>query len=117
MFSPACLRDIGPICLHAVLIFLYCGNRKGPRALLWFQTPPKIHPPNMPYPSCGGYCNYTIAIVTAHVLMIQIFIENGIGAKAFKYLTSEDIDDKELGISFGGRRVLKRILKTVKSKV
>ena len=45
--------------------------------------------------------------------MIQIFIENGIGAKGFMDLTSEDIDDKELGISFGGRRVLKRILKTV----
>ena len=45
--------------------------------------------------------------------MIQIFIENGIGAKAFKYLTSEDIDDKELGISFGGRKVLKQLLKTV----
>ena len=45
--------------------------------------------------------------------MIQNFIDNGIGAKGFMDLTSEDIGDKELGISFGGRRVLKRVLKTI----
>lgn len=38
--------------------------------------------------------------------------DNGIGAKVFVIdITEADIDSQELGFSFGGRRVLKRILK------
>ena len=28
-------------------------------------------------------------------------------------MTDEDIDDKELGFSFGGKKILKRVLKTL----
>ena len=40
--------------------------------------------------------------------------DNGIGAKVFTELTNEDIDDEDLGFSFGGRKVLKRILAEIK---
>ena len=41
--------------------------------------------------------------------------DNGIGAKVFTELTNVDIDDKEdLGFSFGGRKVLKRVLAEIK---
>ena len=43
-------------------------------------------------------------------IMIQ-FADNCIGAQAFTEMTDEDIDDKELGFSFGGKKILKRVLK------
>ena len=50
------------------------------------------------------------------LLMIIVYndVDNGIGAKVFTKLTNEDIDDKDLGFSFGGRKVLKQILAEIK---
>lgn len=40
--------------------------------------------------------------------------DNGIGANVFTEMTSEDIDEKELNFSFGGRIALKKVLADVK---
>ena len=42
-----------------------------------------------------------------------MFADNCIGAQAFMEMTDEDIDDKEHGFSFGGKKILKRVLKTL----
>ena len=39
---------------------------------------------------------------------------NGIGANVFTEMTNEDIDDKELNFSFGGRIALKKVLADIK---
>ena len=54
--------------------------------------------------------NYYSHSVT--IIMIQL-ADNCIGAQAFMEMTDEDIDDKELGFSFGGKKILKRVLKTL----
>ena len=43
-----------------------------------------------------------------------MFVDNCIGAQAFMEMTDEDIKDEELGFSFGGKKILKRVLKTLK---
>ena len=49
-----------------------------------------------------------------HVIMLLIqFADNCIGAQAFMEMTDEDIDGKELDFSFGGKKILKRVLKTL----
>ena len=42
-----------------------------------------------------------------------MFVDNCIGAQAFMEMTDEHIDSKELGFTFGGKLVLKRVLKTL----
>ena len=41
-------------------------------------------------------------------------VDNCIGAKAFSDLTEEDVDDPSLGFSFGGKKLLKKILARIK---
>ena len=41
-------------------------------------------------------------------------IDNGIGANIFTELTNDDINDKDLGFSFGGKKVLKNVLAEIK---
>ena len=40
--------------------------------------------------------------------------DNGIIAKAFLELTEDDIENQQLNISFGGKKILKKLLKQLK---
>ena len=53
-----------------------------------------------------------LTIIPAYCLLI-FFADNGIGAQAFLAMTDKDIDNKELGFTFGGRIILRQVLKTL----
>ena len=53
-------------------------------------------------------------IVYLIILKFNYDTDNGIGAKVFTEMTNEDIDDKELNFSFGGRKALKKVLADIK---
>ena len=53
-----------------------------------------------------------LTVIHAYCLLI-FFADNGIGAQAFMEMTDADIDNKELGFTFGGKIILKRVLKTL----
>ena len=42
--------------------------------------------------------------------------DNGVVAKVFLELTDEDIEDKQLNISFGGKKILKKLIKQLKKR-
>ena len=42
------------------------------------------------------------------------FVGNCIGAKVFSEMTEEEMDDPSLGFSFGGKKLLKKILARIK---
>ena len=50
--------------MASVLIFLWCGNGAGPKALISLQAPPKTHPPNMP---CPCFAEFTDGCTCFHV--------------------------------------------------
>lgn len=45
---------------------------------------------------------------------MQFLVDNCIGVKAFAELKEEEINDPGLGFSFGGKKVLKKVLAQVK---
>lgn len=47
---------------------------------------------------------------------IIIFTDNGINAKAFLQLSDSHIDSKQFAITFGGKLILKKLLKALKDK-
>ena len=55
--------------------------------------------------------HFMLTVIPAYCLLI--FADNGIGAQAFTEMTDTDIDDKELGFTFGGRKILKQVLQTL----
>ena len=42
--------------------------------------------------------------------------DNGIVAKAFLELTEDDIENQQLNITFGGKKILKKLLKQLKKE-
>lgn len=69
-------------------------------------------------------CSKLMGMVLCTCVMFELLMilciydtDNGIGAKVFTELTNEDIDDKDLGFSFGGRKVLKRVLVEMKVRL
>ena len=43
-----------------------------------------------------------------------LLTDNGIGAQVFAELTEKDIDGPDLGFTFGGKKILKKVLALVK---
>ena len=54
-------------------------------------------------------------VCSSHYGLVTCFIaDNGVVAKAFLELTEDDIEDKQLNITFGGKKILKKLLKQFK---
>lgn len=49
-------------------------------------------------------------------LWLKLILDNCVGAKVFLNLTDEDIASGDLRLTFGGKRALKPVLKSLKKK-
>ena len=58
-------------------------------------------------PWLSAYYNYKSSYFTT---------DNGIVAKAFLELTEDDIGNQQLNITFGGKKILKKLLKQLKKE-
>ena len=79
VFSPAHLREMGPICLQ----YWFCFDVEmgyGQKTLMYYETLPKLHPPNMPWPlTWGGHCMCT-SVTNKRLYVLHVWLASLVAA-------------------------------------